>query len=409
MTIAQGVNKQTRFKRQTAKGTIATPGTGGQIIRRKSSVFELAKETYTTEDEINSSQQLMSSRHGNRQVNGQIDGILSPGTYTDMLSALLRRDFTAGPTSGALTTVTAASTGATTGTFTRSAGSWLSDGFKIGMVCRHTGWATTGATNNSKNLMITALTATVMTVITLDGSAIGAKAAGDSVTVAMYGKLTYVPTSGHTSIYYTVEEWFPDAPYSERNQDCKVASADLKLPGSGNAEVGIAMVGLDQSNNAAVYFTAPTTETTSESLTAAGGALYLNGTGIATVTDLSFKVDGKEAPADGVVGTNLRPDIFRGKVMVSGSFTAYFEDGTIPSNFVNETDCSILVALTNGASATADFMTIYLAKLNLNTNKPDDGETGLKRTYDFVAELNSAGGTGVATEKTSLWIQDSLA
>jgi hypothetical protein len=95
--------------------------------------------------------------------------------------------------------------------------------------------------------------------------------------------------------------------------------------------------------------------------------------------------------------------------MVTGSFTCYFESGTIPDLFINETDISILSALANGATAAADFMTIYLPKLNLNSSTPDDGETGLTRTYNFTAEYNSAGGAAVATQQTTIQIQDSQA
>ena len=408
MTIAQGVFKQTRFKRQTAKGALAGV-TGGQILRRNTSTFELQKETYDTSSEINSTQQLQSLRHGIKQVNGAVNGILSSGTYSDFLAALLRRDFTNGGTSGPQTNFTTASTGLFTGTITRATGSFLTDGFKIGQVVRATGFAAPATANNNKNLLITNLTATVMTVTTLDYSTVVAKAAGDSITLSTPGKTTFVPPSGHTNVYYTVEEWYSDVSYSERNLDVKIASADIKLPGSGNATIDLTMPGLDQSNATTVYFTAPAVETVTDALVSASGVLYVNGSGIGTVTDLSLKIDGMEKPADGVVGSNVRPDIFRGKLMVTGSFTAYFEDGILPGLFINESDVSIISALTSGSAANADFVSFYLPKLNVTSSTPDDGETGLKRTFSFTAEYDPTGGTGTAKEKTTIYIHDSQA
>lgn len=405
MTIAQGVAKELRAKRQIAKGTLAG-ATGAFKVRRTSASFELQKEAYTTEDEITSTAQLLSVRHGVKLVNGQINGILSPGSYADFLAALLRKDFAAGGTSSALSTVTAT---ATAPHFVRSSGSWITDGFKVGQVVRCTGWATTGVGNNSKNFLITALTATDMTVVALDGTAVAAKDAGDSVTFTTPGKLSYVPDSGHTSIYYTFEEWYSDALVSERNLDCRISSAQLALPGSGNATVQFSVVGLDQSNDVTAYFTSPTAESTTDALAAANGLLVVNGSTVAVVTDLSINIDGRSAPADGVVGTNIRPDVFRGKVSVSGSFTAYFEGGTIPDLFLDETETSIISALTAGSAANADFMVLSVPRIKLSSSTPDDGETGLKRTYAFTAMMDTTGGTSADTHKTTIMIHDSQA
>lgn len=406
MALALGVNKQTRFKRQTAKGTLAG-ATLGQIIRRESSTFELAKENYTTESEITSTQQLISSRHGVKTVNGSISGILSPLTYSDMLSAVLRRDFTAVTALTALS-VTIAGTGNPSYTITRAAGDFLTGGIKIGQVVRLS-VGTLNAANINKNLLVTGVTATILTVIPVNGVALVAEGPIASTTVTVVGKVTYTPTTGHTNVYYTVEEWHPDVPYSERSQDVKIAQASLTLSGSGNAQIALEAVGLDQQGAATVYFTSPAAETTSGALLAASGLLLVNGTVQATVTELSIEIMGNEQPADGVVGSNIRPDIFRGKVMVSGSFTAYFESATIPDLFRNETATSLVSVLTDGGAANADFISVVIPRLELNSSTPDDGETGLKRTFSFVAEYNSAGGTSLATEQTTLYIQDSLA
>lgn len=405
MAIGIGVVKQTRFKRQTAKGTLAGTS-GGQILRRESSTFELAKETYTTESEITSTQQLLSNRHGVKTVNGAISGILSAGTYSDMVSAVLRRDFAA-VTASTGVSLTIAGSGPTY-TVTRGAGSFLTDGYKIGMVVRLS-VGSLNAANINKNLLITGLTATVLTVMPVNGVALVAEGPIATCTVTATGKVTYTPATGHTNIYYTVEEWSSDVPSSERNQDVKISSVDLSLPGSGNAKIALNAVGLDQTSAGTVYFTSPTAETATGALVAASGLLLVNGTAQAVITDLSININGNEQPGDGVVGTNLRPDIFRGKVMVSGSFTAYFESATIPDLFRNETVTSLVSVLSDGTAATADFISIAIPRLDLNTSSPDDGETGLKRTYSFVAEYNATGGSGQTTEQTTLMIQDSQA
>ena len=404
MTIAQGTKKQVRFKRQSSKGTLA--GTSdGQIVRRTSATFELAKETYNTADEITSKRQLTSVRHGVRLVNGSLAGLLSPGTYADQLSALLLRDFAAVADITGLS-ITIAGSGPYT--ITRGTGSFLTDGIKVGMVVRLTD-GSFDADNLDKNLFVTGVTALVLTVLVLNGSDLTAEGPIASATVSVPGKVTYVPETGHTNIYYTVEEWYPDASHSERNIDVKITQAALALPGSGNATVNFTATGLDQTTDTTAYFTSPAAETTTDVLVAAAGALLVNGTSQAVITDLSFDINGSGTPADGVVGADIRPDVFMGKVMVTGSFTGYFEGGTIPNLFVNETETSIVCALAAGAEADADFMTITLSALKLNSSTPDDNETGLKRTYNFEATYNAAGGAALANTATTIQIQDSAA
>lgn len=405
MPISMGVFKTTRLARQVSKGTLAPAG-GGQIVRREQSTFELAKETYTTESEITSTQQVTSSRHGVKLVNGKITGILSPLTYSDPLSAVLRRDFT---TVAAITAASITIAGAgPTYTVTRAAGSFLTDGIKIGMGVRLTAGAFNVA-NLSKNLLVIGVTATVLTVMTLNGSTLFAEGPIATATVTVPGKVTFAPTTGHTSIYHTVEEWMPDVPFSERNIDCKFTQANLSLPGTGNAKIDFTANGLNQTNSASAYFTAPMAETSTQSLVAASGLLLVGGVAQAIVTDLSINIDGKGNPAEGVVGSDIRPDIFVGKVMVSGSFTAYFDSGVIPAMFTGEVSTAIVSALTAGSAANADFMTFTMSDVRINSSTPDDNETGLKRVFAFVAVLNAAGGPALATQLTTLQICDSAA
>lgn len=406
MTIEQGVFKETRIKRQSAKGTLAGTS-GGQIMRRTSSINELAKEAYDTSAEIVSSQQITSVRHGVVLGNASLDGLLSPGTYSDIVGAILRKDFTA------VSAITGMSiTIATSGdnfTITRGSGSFLTDGIKIGMIVRLTaGTFATGNLNN--NVLVLAVTALALTVKTLNGFTLTAEGPITGATLTVPGKVSYVPDTGHTNIYYTVEDWYNTGTgYSERNRDVKYGKADFALPGSGNATVKFAGNGLAQTNSTSVYFTSPTAESSSEVVVAASGALMVNGSPIATVTDLSFSVDGSLAPAEGVVGTNERPDIFQGLVKVTGSFTGYFEDGTIPQLFANETQTSIISALTSSTDKNSEFITFTLSKVKLSSSTPDDGQTGLKRTYNFTAYRNSSGGAALANYASSIMVQDSLA
>ena len=406
MAIAQGTKKEVRTARQTAKGTIAATG-GGQVLRRESAVFELQKEVIDTASEITKKRQITSVRHGVKVVNGSLSGILSPGTYADWLSSLLMRDYAAVTAiTGASITISGASAPYTVA---RGSGSFLTDGIKVGMVVRLTAGAF-NANNLNKNLLVTAVTALNLTVRPLNPDlTLTAEGPIATATVSVPGKVTYVPETGHTNIYHTVEEWYPDVSYSERNQDVKITQADLALPGTGNATVSFSAIGLIQTDDTAVYFTAPTAETTTDVVQAASGVLLVNGTPQAVVTDLNISINGNGTAADGVVGSTTRPDVFMGKVAVTGSFTAYFEDGTTPGLFQDETQTSIVSALAAGSEAAANFLTFTLSAVKLTSATPDDAETGTKRTYNFTAVYNSAGGAAAANHATTLMVQDSAA
>jgi hypothetical protein len=132
---------------------------------------------------------------GQQRAKGTLRGRFSGKTWQDFIAGICRQAFQTAPTTGALVNVTAA-VGPIT--FTRAAGSYITDGFRVGHVVNWVGWATTGTANNNRYFLITTLTATVMTGVFLDGTAGGAKASGDSVTCTLAGKQTWIPQSGHT-------------------------------------------------------------------------------------------------------------------------------------------------------------------------------------------------------------------
>jgi len=405
MAIGQGFAGQLRYKKQASKGTLAGTS-GGNILRRTSGIFELTKETYDTADEIVSHRQLASSRHGTKMVNGSIDGILSASTYAPFIESILARNFAA-ITATTSVGLTIAGTGPTY-TLTRAAGSWLTDGYKNGNVIRLT-VGTLNAANINKNLLIINITsATVCTVIPVNRSALVAEGPITGCTVTATGKTTFAANASHTNDYYTIETWNPDVPSSAVAQDVKFASASLTLPGSGNGTISLSAMGLDQpALSASVYFSAPTSETTTDSLVGASGVLIVNGVPNAIVTDLNIDLTNNAAGADAVLGSNILPDIFTGMISVSGSFTAYFDDIVISNLFNNETELGIISVLADGSNANAGFISVAIPRLTITSDTPDDVQTGLKRTYNFTAEYNSAGGAGVNTERTTIMIQDS--
>lgn len=408
MAIAEGIRKTLAYKKETSWGTVPVVTTGGQILRRVTGMFNLKKDTYQSE-EIRSDFQMQDYRHGFRKAEGSVSGEFSPGTFAAFIQAALGRDFTAGSTTGALTNVTAAVTTGASGTFTRAAGSFLTDGFKVGDVVRWTGWATTGTPNNAHNFLITALTATVMTVTALDGVAIGAKASGDSVTGTVFGKKTFVPTTGHTDDSFTFEEWSSTIAQSEVYSGNKVNTVSLDLPASGLAKIDLGFMGKDLAQTgSSQFFTSPSAETSSGIFASVNGLLLVGGVAQAIVTGVKLNLN-RNMTMEAVVGSNVSPDIFEGRCLVDGEFTAFYEDATFRDYFDDETEVSLVLVVTTANTAAADFVSITLPRIKINGADKDDGEKGVVRTYPFQALRNASGGTGVSSEQTTISIQDALA
>jgi hypothetical protein len=404
MTIATGIAKQLRYKLETTWGTLAGTS-GGQLLRRVTSDLNLTKDTYES-GEIRSDYQVQDFRHGVRKVEGNVNGELSPGTFKDFFAAALRQDFQTAATTGSIITVTAA---ASSPQFVRSSGSFLTDGFKVGDVVQWTGFASPATGNNVKNFLVTALTALNMTGIFVNGDAVVARAAGDSVTCTLKGKKTWVPTSGHTDPSFTFEHWHSDVTESERFAGCKLGQMTVQLPPTGIATLGMQFSGKNMTSDASTaYFTSPAAETTTGVIASVNGAVYVGGTKVALLTGLNLTINGN-LTMEPVVGSNTYPDIFEGRVKVNGQMTVFFEDGTFRDYFDQETEVSVYGVFATGDGASADFVSFTLPRIKAGGANKDDGEKGLVQTIPFTALLNAAGGAAVDSLKTTISIQDSQA
>jgi hypothetical protein len=283
----------------------------------------------------------------------------------------------------------------------------LTDGFKIGDIGRWTGWAGGTATNNNaKNMMVIALTATVMTVTTFDGSAIVADASGDSVTFTNVGKKARAPVSSHTNDYFTLEEWYSDLTKSELWGDFKVAKADIALPATGNATCNFDLVGLSRTLGTSQVLTSPTAETTTPVLSAINGVLWINGAAY-TVTGIQFNIDGSTSSGEAEIGANSSSDLQRGRIKVSGQFTALFKDTTIQALYDAATVVSLIGVCLDSTAATSSFVTFNMSAIKIFGDAPDDGEKQIVRTYPFTAQINASGGTSLANDQTIITTQDS--
>jgi len=406
MSVATGIAKITVVKSQTGLGVPAA-GAGGQALRRVTSIAKETRATYEN-NEIVAHQQSTGVNLGTASTDWAFDGLLSPGTYSTLIAALVRKVFTATtPIAAASLTIAGA---APSFTVTRGAGSYLGDGVKIGDVVRITAGTYVNPVNRDNNLLVTGVAALVLNVMTANGTVLIAEGPIATSTLTVIGKKALVPMSGHTDTLFTLEEWYSDLGKSELFPDMRIGKADIAIPASGNATIKLASQGLGVRTLGDVQvLTTPTAATTAPVLTGVRGVLTVNGTQILTVTGVSFSIDGQLTAEGPVVGSNFSPDMARGRIKVTGQFTGLFDSTTLSTLYHNETLTSLVALMTADNTNNADFVSFSMSAIKLTSDQPDDSEKAIIRTYAFTAQLNAAGGAALASDQTIISCQDSLA
>jgi hypothetical protein len=399
MALQTGTGRIIAYKKEASFGTLPTNDSSAKQLRRVSFGLGLKKDAIRSA-EIRRDYQRAAARHGMRKVDGTINGELTLGSYADFIGSALRRTFAAVAALSPLTNVTA-SVGAPQ--FVRASGSWITDGLRVGMTFRWTGWTTGGVANNDKNFTIIALTALNMTV----AESVAAKASGDSVTATPVGKSTYVPLTGHVDDSYSFEDWAPAVTQSLRYLGNKVASVELDMPPNDKESIALGFMGVNRvtPKPTTQYFTSASAASTGQMQTGLSGSLYIGGVAVAILTAFKLSVSG-DPEVRAVVGSNLSPDVFQGSVDVSGSMSVLWQSGTIDDYFDLEQEVPIVIQLLDTTSATSGFMNIAIPYAKISGGELDDNEKAVVQSFDFTARVGD-GANGY--EATTIWIQDSLA
>jgi hypothetical protein len=380
MPYQTGRNIAVAYAAESTFGTIAGAGTS-KIFRPNSGSISLTKEAIRS-NENRRDGQMTRGRHGSRSVGGSYTGDLSLGSYDDFIQAVMRGTFDA-PLALSGLSLTADNAART---ITRSAGSWITDGVRVGDVVRFGAWTTTA--NNNKNFRVTGLTATVMTVAEAP-TTVGT--AQTSVTLSRPKKVLM----GTTPRSFTIEESEIDIDGSEVFLGCRIGQMALRLAPNGMATVTFTVVGQDMqvmTGAQSPYFTSPVA-TTSIGMTAVEAAIRLGNGDIldATAVDLSINLN---AAAQPVVGSVLTPDVFTNLASVEGSITALRQDVTRVQSFLNEDQLSLHLLFTENEAEPKDFCSFFLGNFSLSSaTKSELGSDGPRtQQLSLLVGIDERGG-----------------
>lgn len=396
--MASGIDKVLVIAKETTFGTAS--GDAGQVLRRRTSNINMEADQVEN-DEIVSHQQVLDVGQGGRRVAGNIEALLSGGTYQMIYEALLRRLATGVTTMTGLTLTTVATPPYT---ITRSAGSWITDGLRIGHIFRVTGGLNVASRN--RNALVVDLTATVLTYIPMDGgAAFTAESGVSSCSVTVPGKYTYAPTSGHTDDSFTIEEQHTDIDQYYLSTGCKFNTASHNFQPGQAAQVTFSVMGREQTlDDASPTYASPTAATTSGMLIPIFGALVIDGALYSNVTSMTMDISGN-MQGSAVVGSPLQPFITKGRVTVQGSLSVYLGDTIFADAFQNRTEMGLQIFFTEDGTANSNFVSMFLPRIKVTQATRDDGEKPIIQTVPYRALLMP---TTTGYNNTTIQIQDSL-
>lgn len=389
------------FKAQAGKGTTATGGSGF-VLRITGGGLTYAKGVYGS-NEVRRDLMRSRGRHGLKSVTGTYSCELSLDMIDAFWEALFR---TTAETALTVTEATGQATEITTTTTTivGNSGSWITAGFRVGDVVRLTNHAT--AANNSRNLLITSLTATVMTVTCLDGGALTLNAVADTAfTIIRPGLKIINPAAPAAAVYFTIEEWDGDLDLARVFSDCRVHMVKVAMAPSGIVTVDITFTGTGlfgtNSGGSSPSLTSPSLST-GLPLSAVDSTVRLGSATLAELTsfDITFDI-GAVAPE--VVAATISPDVFTGAMSVSMNLSMLLTDYTYLTGFIAETAYSLSVTFEENETAPEDFLSLFIPSFTLGgwEASPLSREAGPRTiTVPVPADLVGIDTTGGAYDST---------
>lgn len=435
----------------TTSTTVTLDYTSKNVIPRKmrrvTSNIDLKKATFQS-NEIRADAQIADFRHGGISVEGTISGELSGYTYRDLMGAVMRRDFTSPgiyTTVGTITPAVIAIVGVSDGT---------ADGTAVKLTFANTTdlaqiktgdvwWFQSGTNVPANNINVPLVTidkdSTSVTVVPVQKpstwtqwTAVTAVTAGAKFEVL--GEKTFIPLTGHTKKSFAFEHFYSDispshtlstVPASELFVGVRPTQMSIKLPATGLATIDFTMMGVqmktptdyttsgwygDYSMLQNITGDAPLDSGIDPLYSASVGAIYMKDKPtslpqkVGLITAFDFSVNGNGSKAD-VVGSDKTPDVFLGKLNVTGNMSIYFQDTTWRDVFYKEQEASLIAVFTSNSvgDASTKFMTVVMPRVKTGGASKDDGDKALILTVPFTALLGD--GTG-GFEATTLQIQD---
>jgi hypothetical protein len=390
----------------TTEPVMATdPGaTGGQYLRHVTHNLNLAFDQYRPNEKRVDAQESMGNA-GSKVLSGTINGFLSPGTQADLFKGVMRNPWTAAVvlTESDLTSVAMSASGST---IIYGGGDPVALGLKVGMQIAHT--AITG-TNLSKRFVILSFGGTSNRTLTVYPAPLADLGADTAFTVTSFKILTN-PATGLTNYKYAFEWYNPDVDFSRFGSECRIGGFDLGAPVNNNVTLNFNVMGRNRtvlSGASSPFFTAPTTETTTDIPSSMQGLVRLNGSTLAVTTASTLKVDLKPQAAKVKNTAGLVGAINLENFMGTGDFTAFVDGSTLFDAYDNKTEMEMFQYFPTSNLDATPGQVFYTPRIRLTSCV--EGETEGGKTAQCSYEIARYVGSTAGVNSTTLQISDTNA
>lgn len=213
----------------------------------------------------------------------------------------------------------------------------------------------------------------------------------------------YVPQDGHTNDSFTFEEWRSDIGESLIYTGVKVVGAQVSVQPNGMATVSFSLMGQDMDGviGNVRYFTSPIALPGNIPASGAVGELLIDGSGVAVVTSADFNVNGNGS-TEGVIGSAVTPDVFRGIVQVTGNVSLFHQDKTMLERYINEQTIGLAIKLDEPGGV--HHFTAGMPKVTITSYQINDIPGGAVASCAFNADMDEQGATD--KDKSIITLED---
>ncbi len=203
----------------------------------------------------------------------------------------------------------------------------------------------------------------------------------DLIAAALCGDwVTDTPTSGEDTLKagtkrrsFTFERYFEDIGQYLRYKGVEINTLSLSMSPDSIVQVTFGTTGRDQDDPASSILTGATytNETTSDPMDSFSGSIKEGGSSIGIVTELSLSLE-NGVEAQYAIGSEFAQAMSIGRSNLTGNITAYFQDATLLSKFIDETESSLTFVLSDGSNQ----YEFTLPRIKYNGGQPDVGGPG---------------------------------
>jgi hypothetical protein len=391
----------TSYLLQSALGSAAS-GAGGTILRQTGGQPGKLSKAAIQSKEVRQDAQPVKGRHGMQTTaGGPYSTELSIQSVDPIIQAVIR-----GTWDSEITKTQTDFTSLTTGlhTIVLTSGNPITLGFRVNDVIQATGL--TDAANNGKNLRITGLSSTTITV----AETLVVNATPDtSCSLIRRGRKVIMPAAGSlVNRYFTIEEWQADLAASRVFTDCFWKSVKISMSPNGIIMFEPSWVGTGAvtANSGSAILTSPTLPT-GVPLAALDSTLRFGGVDVADISSFDLTIDnGAVAPA--VVGSKISPTVLPGLNQVTLNLTVLQKDLSQFSAFLNETGFSLSLLAVDLSAEPKNFISINVPNFSLGSAdiSPMSTAGGARTvTISVPAGLIGHDSTGTGYDDTSLSFQ----